>query len=171
MVELLTSRLMLRPMRADDAIHIARLFAGDQDAVEQTGRMPYPPTEIAIRVWLRGHLQPDSHSFLILRGDDSEPLGGAGFGGTGPIAELGYSLGRAHWGQGYATEAAAALVEHARALGFAGLEAYSFLENPASARVLAKVGFHEQGVVERDYPRRGGLRPVRQHHLGLRGRH
>jgi RimJ/RimL family protein N-acetyltransferase len=122
-------------------------------------------------VWLRGHLQPDSHSFLILRSDDREALGGAGFGGSGPIAELGYSLGRAHWGRGYATEAAAALVEHARALGFAGLEAYSFLENPASARVLAKVGFHEQGVVERDYPRRGGLRPVRQHHLGLRGRH
>ena len=50
-------------------------------------------------------------------------------------------LGRLYWGQGYATEGVRAMMAHAPAVGFGGLEAYSFVDNPASARVLAKAGF------------------------------
>ena len=54
------------------------------------------------------------------------------------------------------------MMAHAPAVGFGGLEAYSFVDNPASARVLAKAGFADHGVVRRDYPERGGLRQVRR---------
>ena len=40
-----TERLLLRPLALDDARHFGLLFDGDWDAVRQTGRMPYPPTE------------------------------------------------------------------------------------------------------------------------------
>lgn len=168
MSELQTARLVLRPLVQGDARHISRLFEGDREAIEQTGRMPYPPTESAVRAWLKGHTGGGSHSFLILRRADGVAAGAAGFGGAGEVAELGYSFGRAYWGRGYATEAVGALVDHARSLGLGWLEAYSFLENPASARVLEKAGFDAQGVVERDYPLRGGMRPVRYYRLRLK---
>jgi len=159
---LATERLVLRPLALADAAALALLLAGDWDAVKQTGRMPYPATERALRRWIALHIAPASHSFLMLRRADGLVLGGIGFGGGGTLAELGYVLGRPFWGQGYATEAVRAMMAHAAAIGFAGLEAYSFLDNPASARVLAKAGFIDHGVVRRDYPERGGLREVRR---------
>jgi RimJ/RimL family protein N-acetyltransferase len=159
---LATERLVLRPLAEGDAAALAGLLDGDWEAVKQTGRMPYPATERALRRWIGLHMAPASHSFLILRRRDRVALGGIGFGGSGALAELGYVLGRPFWGQGYATEGVRAMMAHAAAVGFGGLEAYSFLDNPASARVLAKAGFADHGVVRRDYPERGGLRRVRR---------
>jgi RimJ/RimL family protein N-acetyltransferase len=77
-------------------------------------------------------------------------LGDAGFGVYGPTGEpeLGYSLTRAAWGCGYATEAAAACLEAA----FAHLDAPRVValvdaENAASARVAEKIGMEQQGVL------------------------
>jgi RimJ/RimL family protein N-acetyltransferase len=167
MTELTTTRLVLRPLREDDAPAMVLLFRGDWEAVKQTGRMPYPPTVPALRAWIEDHLIPCNHPFLIRRREDGVVLGGAGFGGEDDVAELGYSLGRPHWGQGYATEAVHALIGHARALGWRDLEAFSFVDNPASARVLEKTGFTCIGVVERDYPLRGGARAVRHYRRSL----
>jgi RimJ/RimL family protein N-acetyltransferase len=66
-------------------------------------------------------------------------------------------------GQGYATEGVLAMVTYAGVLGLRALEAFTFVENPASARVLDKAGFADLGVMRRDYLRRGGLREVRHH--------
>ena len=93
---------------------------------------------------------------------DRAAIGGIGFGGRGRTAELGYALGRRFWGRGYATEGVRAMAAHAAAVGYRRLEAFSFLENPASVRVLEKAGFAISGVVERDYPERGGVRKVRR---------
>ena len=158
-----TERLQLRLLKVDDAPHFVRLFANDWDAVKQTGRMPYPVTELAMRDWIALHAAGSSRTFLMIRKDDGAALGGVGFGGLGEVHELGYALGRAHWGHGYATEGVLAMIEHARMLGLQALEAFTFVENPASARVLSKAGFADLGVAPRDYPKRGGLRKVRHH--------
>lgn len=158
-----SERLLFRSLRAQDAPHLERLFEGDWEAIRQTGRMPYPPTAQAMRAWIRGHAGPGSRSFLILRKADQTVLGAIGFGGGGGTAELGYALGRAHWGRGYATEAVHVMVELARERGLKALDAHIFPENPASARVLEKAGFADLGLVERDYPRRGGMRQVRKY--------
>ncbi len=66
-------------------------------------------------------------------------------------AEMGYSLARAHWGRGYAPEAARAVLGCAfAALGFNRIEAYCTAENAASIRVLEKVGMRREGVL-REY--------------------
>ena len=158
-----TERLQLRLLTVDDAPHFVRLFANDWGAVKQTGRMPYPVTELAMRDWIALHAAGSSRTFLMIRRDDGAALGGVGFGGVGEVHELGYALGRAHWGHGYATEGVLAMIEHARMLGLQALEAFTFVENPASARVLSKAGFTDLGVARRDYPKRGGLRKVRHH--------
>jgi [ribosomal protein S5]-alanine N-acetyltransferase len=162
-----SERLLLRPLAVDDAPHFTTLFAGDWEAVKQTGRMPYPPTEVAMRRWIAGHIGAHSHAFLLIRKADGAVLGSGGFGGTARAAELGYGLGRAYWGRGYATEAVGAMLDHARLLGLRRLEAYSFLDNQASARVLEKAGFAHLGVVTRHYPARGGRREVRHYQKRL----
>jgi RimJ/RimL family protein N-acetyltransferase len=162
-----TARLLLRPLALGDAHHFTKLFAGDWDAVRQTGRMPYPPTEPAIRRWIAGHLGARNHSFALIRAEDGVVLGGGGFGGPARVAELGYALGRAYWGRGYATEAVRAMLDHARLLGLRRLDGYSFVDNPASARVLEKAGFADLGVITRDYPARGGARDVRHYQKKL----
>ena len=59
--------------------------------------------------------------------------------------ELGYWIARRHWGRGFATEAGRAVLAMARTLGHARIAASHFLDNPASGRVLAKLGFRATG--------------------------
>ncbi|MEV4539689.1 GNAT family N-acetyltransferase [Asanoa sp. NPDC049518] len=81
-----------------------------------------------------------------------------------PAVEIGWRLGREHWGQGLATEAARAVVEHARAdLGLDRLVSIHQVGNDASARVMVKLGMHlERETVE---PTNG--RAVRVYELDL----
>jgi RimJ/RimL family protein N-acetyltransferase len=161
--EIVTERLRLRLLTPDDAPHFVRLFQDDWDAVKQTGRMPYPVTEPAMRDWIALHATGLSRTFLMARKEDGAALGGVGFGGLGDVHELGYALGRPYWSQGFATEGVLAMIEYARALGLKALQAFIFVENPASARVLRKAGFTDLGAARRDYPMRGGLRRVRHY--------
>jgi 8-oxo-dGTP diphosphatase len=167
-LQLDTERLALRLLTVDDAPHFVRLFEDDWEAIKQTGRMPYPVTEAAMRDWIALHAAAGIETFLMIRRKDDAALGGVGFGGVGQVQELGYALGRAYWGQGYATEGVLAMIEHARSRGLRALEAFTFLENPASARVLDKAGFADLGVARRRYPQRGGMRRVRRHFKRLR---
>ena len=60
---------------------------------------------------------------------------------------MGYWIARSHWGRGLATEACEALVDIARTLGFSQLEGSHFVDNPASGRVLEKLGFEPLGII------------------------
>lgn len=155
-----TARLWLPPLAEEDAKDFEALFDDDWDAVKQTGQLPFPPTRAAMQIWIRKHTGPGGHAFLVRQKADGQAIGAIGFGGSGPISELGYALGRSYWGQGYATEATLAMIAEARALGLGGLQAFSFVENLASARVLEKAGFANVGTIVREYPKRGGMRRV-----------
>ena len=61
--------------------------------------------------------------------------------------EMGYWIARGFWARGFATEACEALIGIARALGLSQLEASHFIDNPASARVLDKLGFESTGLI------------------------
>lgn len=158
-----TQRLILRPLAASDAVHFARLLGPDPEAVRQMAQMPDPCTEDAAREWIEARLGPGGYVFAILRRSDGEFLGIAGFGGPAEMPEMGYWVGAGYRGQGYATEAIGGLVGYARDLGVQRLHADTFPNNPASERVLAKVGFIIAGLVERNFPARGGRRHLTRH--------
>jgi len=84
--------------------------------------------------------------------------------------EMGYWIARPYWGRGFATEACSALVEIARTLGLARIEGSYFVDNPASGRVLQKLGFEALGIIA---PRmscaRGIETPARLMRLRLAG--
>jgi len=137
-----TERLTLRPLRRSDAAEFTRL-AGDWAVASMTSDIPYPFAETQAKGWLtpiRGEVR-----FAIER--EGQLIGGVGFyrrpAGT---AELGFWLGRPWWGRGYATEAAQAVVQHGfKVHRLPALTSAHFVDNPASGRVLAKLGFVPAG--------------------------
>jgi RimJ/RimL family protein N-acetyltransferase len=67
----------------------------------------------------------------------------------GPFPEIGYWIARAHWGQGYATEAATAMRDWvSQTFGCRAIVAGHFADNDASGRVLVKCGFLYTGEVQ-----------------------
>ncbi|HJZ29479.1 MAG TPA: GNAT family N-acetyltransferase [Hyphomicrobiaceae bacterium] len=139
MLTLTTQRLLLRPFQTADAPQFARL-AGDWAVASMTSDIPHPFDAEQALAWLkpaRGEVR-----FAIV-GDGGQLIGGAGYyRRPSGIAELGFWLGKPWWGQGYATEAARAVLAHgSRDRRLPGFSSAHFVDNPASGRVLAKLGF------------------------------
>jgi len=143
-----TERLLLRPGWAEDAPALAAAIA-DEMIVRNLATAPWPYSLRDAEAFLAQPRDPILPSFLIFERTDGEPnLVGSCSLGRRPsgAVELGYWIARPYWGLGYATEAGLALVEIARALRLQNLEASYFLDNPASARVLEKLGFEAIGI-------------------------
>jgi RimJ/RimL family protein N-acetyltransferase len=144
-----TTRLLLRPGWAEDAPALAKAIA-DETIVRNLSSAPWPFALRDAEAFLAAPRHPVLPSLLVFERGDGEPLlvGSCGLGRrpSGAI-ELGYWIARPHWGQGFATEAGQALVSIARALGIERLEASHFLDNPASGRVLEKLGFQSTGII------------------------
>jgi RimJ/RimL family protein N-acetyltransferase len=158
-----STRLLLRPLLSDDAVHFARLLGDDHAALQQMAQMPDPCSEPAARDWIASRLGPGAHVFAIVRRQDGSFLGVVGFGGNPAMPEMGYWIGKPYRQSGYATEAIGCVVDYARELGVPRIHADTFPDNPASARVLAKSGFVTTGTVERIFPARGGRRELFRH--------
>ncbi|MBI1403668.1 MAG: GNAT family N-acetyltransferase [Porphyrobacter sp.] len=143
-------RLLLRPIWPEDW---QALLAGiaDEGVVKNLASAPWPYRESDARDFAALPVAPRFPRFLITRARDAQAVGCIGIGpmegGTG-APELGYWIARPYWGQGLATEAGAAVCAIAAALGHRELVASHFLDNPASGRVLRKLGFEPTGRVE-----------------------
>ena len=144
-----TERLLLRPGWAEDAPALAQAIA-DETIVRNLSSAPWPFALRDAEAFLAAPRDPILPSLLIFERTDGEPLlaGSCGLGRrpSGAV-ELGYWIARSHWGRGIATEAGGALVAIARTLGIGRLEASHFLDNPASGRVLEKLGFQPSGMI------------------------
>jgi RimJ/RimL family protein N-acetyltransferase len=159
-VVLETERLVLRRPTLADVKAIARL-ANDRRVAQNTSRLPHPYTVSDAQTFVEALAsQPRDTSFLITR--DGDPLGIAGIDLTrSDIPEIGYWLGVPYWDQGYATEAARAVIDYAfEEFGSAELRAGARVVNPASRRVLEKCGFQWTGVELRRVLSLGGSVPV-----------
>jgi RimJ/RimL family protein N-acetyltransferase len=141
-----TKRLALRAPRLEDAKTVAAL-ANDRRIAENTARIPHPYKITDAETFIAGANQSigDAVFLITLRG--RTVIGACGITTVDDQAELGYWLGVAHWGKGYATEALHAVIDYAFAdLGHSALNAGARVTNPASRRVLEKCGFQWTGV-------------------------
>ena len=143
-----TARLVLRPGWAEDAPGLAAAIA-DERIVRNLATAPWPYRLRDAEAFLAQPRDPILPSFLVFERTDGEPVlvGSCGLGRrpSGAV-ELGYWIARPFWGRGFATEASTALVDIARTLRLERLQASYFLDNPASGRVLEKLGFLPIGV-------------------------
>jgi len=140
-----TERLMLRAPRRGDVTAIAHL-ANDRRVAENTARIPHPyRAEDAEHFVAAVNRQDGEATFVITLGD--EPVGVCGIELRESAAEIGCWLGVPFWGQGHATEAVRAVIDHAFGdLGHNALQAGARVSNPAARRVLEKCGFQWTGV-------------------------
>lgn len=152
-MNLYTDNLILRPLELDDAERVREL-AGDYDIAKTTLNIPYPYPEGAAEEFIQSTheyaKEGKSYHFAIVRKLDEELLGGIALGVTPKFkrAEVAYWMGKPYWGQGYITEAASRLLK----FGFEELDlnrifAYSFSTNPASSRVMQKIGMTYEGTL------------------------
>jgi len=148
-----TPRLLLRPGWPEDAAALHAAIA-DEGIVRNLASAPWPYTLDDARTFLARERGARLPSFLIVKRTRGTPhlVGGCGIGERedGRL-ELGYWIARPYWGLGFATEAAAAVMRTARATGLRGVTASHFLDNPASGRVIRKLGFRRTGEPKMRY--------------------
>lgn len=144
-----TERLLLRPCWPEDAQALYNAIA-DEAIVRNLARAPWPYPESEAKRFVSVEHSETYPAFLLMERTDGTPrlVGGCGLGDHDGVAELGYWISRDHWGLGYATEAATAVIGIAKAIGHQILVASHFTDNPASGRVLRKAGFKPTGRTE-----------------------
>ncbi len=156
--ELKTERLILRPLRAADARHI-ELYVSDKRVASMTTSIPHPYPPGSAESFIARTLSEDEEIWAM------EHVGSAAGELVGvitlrPNGEIGYWVGAPFWDTGFATEAVEAVVAYAFANQRDILRANVFQDNPASAKVLTKVGFSFIGEDESFSIARNGAVPV-----------
>lgn len=145
-----TPRLLLRPGWIEDAPALAAAI-GEEATARKLARVPWPYGIEDARRFLAQEPGPLPDFLIFLREAGGPRLvGGIGLQrDAAGEAELGYWIGSTHRGRGYATEAGRAVIELAHAgLKLRRVVAGHFLDNPASGRVLRKLGFRPTGRVK-----------------------
>jgi ribosomal-protein-alanine N-acetyltransferase len=139
-----TARLILRPLTDADAPSIAAL-AGDWDIARMTARIPYPYSAGLAQQWIDGLAHGE-----VVRGitHNGELIGVTGYlPDAEGSAEVGYWIGKPWWGHGFATEAAEAMIRYCFAASrVTRVTCSHFVDNPASQRVITKLGFRLLGT-------------------------
>jgi [ribosomal protein S5]-alanine N-acetyltransferase len=147
-----TQRLVLRPFTLADAPEVTRLV-GDRRIADTTLNIPYPYDESTAVGWIGTHAEAaergESVTLAITEKDGS--LVGAvalAIARAHQRAELGYWIAVPHWGRGYATEAAAAMVDYAfGTLELRRVVARCLTRNAGSVRVMEKLGMQREGCL------------------------
>lgn len=151
----------MRPFSPEDAGEVQRL-AGRQEVSETTLNIPHPYLDGMAEEWISsntiGWANGSSISYAIALKDSDRLVGAISFTEiAGDHAELGYWIGLPYWGNGYCTEAARKLIDMApHEFGISDIRAAYLLTNPASGRVLQKLGLRHAGI-ERMRDRHGDL--------------
>jgi [ribosomal protein S5]-alanine N-acetyltransferase len=142
-----TERLRIRPYTKADIPELLPLV-GMREVAATTLRIAHPYTEEDARKFLELAREPDKLWLAITLRSDRRQIGGIGLriGEEHQHAELGYWLGLAYWGKGYATEAATEVLRYGfQDLSLHRIFASHFRHNPASGRILAKIGMKHEG--------------------------
>jgi len=143
-----SERLFLRPGWPEDWSELHGQVA-DEAIVRNLAKAPWPYTAEAAREFASLPQQPRYPHFMITlpTGEGSRLIGAIGLTPAGDSAEVGYWIAHRQWNRGYATEAIRAVLRLAGTLGHHRFSACHFADNPASGRVLRKVGFIPTGQV------------------------
>jgi len=152
---ILTRRLVLRPFVIADAKDVMRL-AGDKSIAANTLNIPHPYQAGMAEEWIASHPgkfeKGELANFAITLAADQSLIGAIGL-TIVPAhfrAELGYWIGRPFWGNGFATESGKAVLKYGfETLGLERIHAGHFSNNPASGKVMEKLGMRHEGALRK----------------------
>ncbi len=148
-----TPRLILRPFRLDDAAEVERL-ASAREIAANTLNIPHPYDQAMALAWIAGQQSAFERGrtvlFAITLREDGRLVGAIGCELDLPnhSAELGFWIGVPYWGRGYCTEAARVVLSYGfDVLKLNRVHASHFSRNPASGRVMQKIGMVHEGCL------------------------
>jgi ribosomal-protein-alanine N-acetyltransferase len=149
-----TARLLLGTFVPEDAPELQRL-AGAREIADTTVSIPHPYDLDHALAWIgqqrREAVRGRATNFAIRLLPDGPLIGSAGLRDIDPEhlqAELGFWIGRDWWGQGYAREAAAAVIRFGfESLGLNRICAHHMARNPAAGKVLHALGMRQEGLL------------------------
>ncbi len=146
-----TERLILRPFNLDDAPDVQKM-AGVFEVADTTLNIPHPYGEGEAERWIKTHRisfeRSQSATYAITKRDDGTLVGAIGLtmDAKHERAEMGYWIGKPFWNNGYATEAARAMIKFGfHDLGLNRIFAHYLTRNKASGKVMEKAGMKYEG--------------------------
>lgn len=146
-----SERLFLRPGWPEEWEDLLTLV-DDEEVVRNLARAPWPYTADDAKAFAQFDASPCEQDRLLPNffvtlpsAEGARLIGSVGLSLVEGEVNLGFWIGRPFWGQGFATEAARAVLSLARTLGHSRVVASHFADNPASGRVLRKLGFCPTG--------------------------
>jgi RimJ/RimL family protein N-acetyltransferase len=148
-VLLATERLRLRPLTVSDAPALAAVY-DDPEVVAFLSPLDLAGTVAQLAAFSAEWEQRGHGLYAVERACDGALLGRSGlhYWPSTAETEVGWVLGRAAWGHGYAREAATAVLAHGfDDLHLAEIVAYIVAGNVRSERVAAALGFTNTGLI------------------------
>ena len=147
---------------SDQAACVA--YLREKEIYDHTLRIPYPYTQADFQEWLKivekATQQQGRSVNWAIRKEDGLLIGGCGFDGfqlgKSHRAEIGYWLAKPYWGRGIMTAVVGTLCDIGFSeFGLVKIEAHVFANNAASARVVEKCGFVQEGYLRKHYLKDG----------------
>ena len=162
-----TPRLILRPFSLDDAPSVQKL-AGDKEIARTTLLIPHPYKDGDAEEWINTHepmLKKDkSVTYAVVLENTDELIGAIGLTLNEKYnhAEIGYWIGVPFWGNGFCTEAGLVVIKY----GFEELKlnrifAHHMTNNPASGKVMEKIGMSYEGCCRQHVKRWGEYQDIK----------
>ncbi|WP_054768705.1 GNAT family N-acetyltransferase [Lysinibacillus parviboronicapiens] len=149
-----TERLVLRLFQTSDAEAVAAL-CNNYQIYKNTLYLPYPYSLNDALLWMEHHydnfMADKSYEFAVTDKDSGEVLGAIALSNNPRFnqGELAYWIGEQYWGNGYATEAAQSILQFAfEEKKLHKVFARYFASNPASGKVMEKIGMEKEGTLK-----------------------
>ncbi len=149
-----TKRLILRPFNLEDAEEVQRL-AGDVEIAKTTLNIPHPYEDRMAEEWIGRHVEEyekgNGLALAITHREEKCLIGAIGLiiNKDYDIGSLGYWIGKTYWNKGYCTEAAKAICEYGfQNIGLHKIYATHLKINPASGKVMQKIGMKQEGILK-----------------------
>lgn len=165
--QLRTERLLLRPFTLADAPLVQEL-AGNKAIASTTLNIPHPYPNGLAEKWISTHAPRfrDGRGaiYAITLPEVRQLIGSIGLVVVPDHqrAELGYWLGQPYWNKGYTTEAARELLHYGfTELGLNRIYASHYGRNPASGRVMQKIGMEYEGTLRQHIAKWGRLEDMK----------
>lgn len=150
---LASARLILRAPTLDDAGAVYEEYAADPEVPRYMTWRPHEKKETVVdflQAIIEQGKSGEEYHWAITRPDEDHLIGMISARMRGYMSDIGYVLGREHWGRGYMTEAVTTLSDWILAdPDFFRVWAVCDVDNAGSARVLEKSGFEREGVLHR----------------------
>jgi ribosomal-protein-alanine N-acetyltransferase len=160
---LVNEQVRLTEVRSSDKPALVEQL-NDKEIYDRTLRIPYPYTDTNAEEWLaivaKATQQQGRPVHWAIRNAEDHLIGACGFSdfqmGKSHRAEIGYWLAKPYWNRGIGTAVVRRACQYAfEEFGLVKITAHVFAANPASARVLEKCGFEQEGYLKKHYHKDG----------------